>query len=106
MSASRRRSGIARLIVLIGLPLLLLAGIAYFYALTFTGQYGTIARENIAADHASAKRELERLESLLEERQRRNRGLRADSVNIDLLDERARAELGMLRTDEVFLLEE
>ncbi len=104
MSGRGRRTGPARVAVLIGLPLLLVAGIAYFYARSFTGEYGTLARENIAADHASARRELDRLEALLAERQRRNRGLRADSVDLDLLDERARAELGMLRADEVFLL--
>ncbi len=99
-------SRVTRIIVLIGLPLLLAAGIVYFYARTFTGEYGTIAREDITADHAVAQRELKRLEAVLAERKRRNRGLHADSVNLDLLDERARAELGMLRTDEVFLLEE
>jgi len=103
---ARQKIGVARIAVLIGLPLLLAAGIVYFYARSFTGDYGTIAREDITARHASAQRELERVESVLADRQRRNRGLRADSVNLDLLDERARAELGMLRTDEVFLLEE
>lgn len=97
---------IGRIVMLVGLPLLLAAGIAYFYVRSFTGEYGTIAREGVIARHASAQRELDRLEALLEARQARNRGLRADSVDIDLLDERARAELGMLRTDEVFLLED
>ena len=92
--------------MLIGLPLLLLAGAAFFYANSYTGRYGTVARENVAADHATAQRELDRLEAELAERQRRNQGLRGGSVNLDLLDERARAELGMLRRDEVFLLDD
>jgi len=98
--------GIVRIGVLIGLPLLLLAGIGYFYVRTFTGDYGTLAREGLIDRHASAQRELDRLEGMLAERQLRNRGLRADSVDLDLLDERARSELGMLRTDEVFLLKD
>jgi len=100
------RHRLTRLVVLIGLPLLLAAGIAYFYARSYTGEYGTIARDDITARHASAQRKLDRLEAELADHQRRNRGMRADSVNLDLLDERARAELGMLRIDEVFLLEE
>ena len=99
-----RRLG--RIAVLLGLPLALLAGIAYFQARTFTGQYGTLARDGIAARHATAERALERLETELEEKRRRNRGLRIDSVDLDLLDERAREELGLLRDDEVFLIEE
>ena len=98
--------GIARMGMLVGLPLLLAAGIGYFYVRSFTGDYGTIARESVIARHASAQRELDRLEATLAERQLRNRGLRADSVDLDLLDERARSELGMLRTDEVFLLKD
>ncbi len=103
---ARRQNRAVRLAVLIGLPLLLISGIAYFNARMFTGDYGSVARDDVVADHATAQRELDRLEALLADKLRRNRGLRADSVNLDLLDERARAELGMLRTDEVFLLEE
>ena len=98
--------GPGRLALLIGLPLLLAAGTFYFYARTFTGAYGTLERDRIVARHTSAQRELNRLEAVLADRKRRNAGLRVDSVSIDLLDERARAELGMLRTDEVFLVEE
>jgi len=103
---ARRGNRVVRLAVLIGLPLLLIAGIAYFNARTFTGDYGSVSRDGVVATHATAQRELDRLEALLAEKLRRNQGLRADSVNLDLLDERARAELGMLRVDEVFLLEE
>jgi len=103
---ARRGSTLTRIVVLIGLPLLLAAGIAYFYARSFTGEFGAIARDDITARHASAQRELDRLEAILEDSKRRNSGLRAGSVDLDLLDERARAELGMLRIDEVFLLEE
>ena len=103
---ARRGNRVVRLAVLIGLPLLLIAGIAYFNARTFTGAYGSVARDDVVATHATAQRELDRLEALLAEKLRRNQGLRVDSVNLDLLDERARAELGMLRTDEVFLLED
>ena len=103
---ARARTSPGRLALLIGLPLLLAAGSFYFYARTFTGDYGTLARDRVVARHVSTQRELDRLEAILAEKKRRNRGLRADSVNLDLLDERARAELGMLRRDEVFLLEE
>lgn len=103
---ARRQSRAAHIAVLIGLPLLLIAGIAYFNARTFTGDYGSVARDDVVANHATAQRELDRLEALLAEKRHHNAGLRADSVNLDLLDERARAELGMLRSDEVFLLEE
>ena len=103
---ARERSSPGRLALLIGLPLLLAASTFYFYARTFTGEYGTLARDRIVVRHASAQRELDRLENILAQKKRRNRGLRPESVDLDLLDERARAELGMLRTDEVFLLEE
>ncbi len=95
-----------RIVVLIGLPLLLLAGIVYFNAQTFTGRYGKLAREDVGARHQTAQREIDRLDETLSARKSRNEGLRAGSVNLDLLDERARAELGMLRVDEVFLVEE
>lgn len=84
---------------------MLIAGIIYFNVQTLTGQYGTLQRDDIAASHNALEREITQLERTVEARKARNRGLRAGSVDLDLLDERARQELGMIRTDEVFLVD-
>lgn len=103
--AQRRQNRLSRIALLIGLPLMLLVGIAYFYTQTITGDFGTFERESLKARFDTMERDIARTEALVAARRARNSGLRDGSVNLDLLDERARKELGMLRTDEVFLID-
>lgn len=95
-----------RIVVAILLPLLLLGLVAFFVVQTYTGSYGRLALEGSAARKAAAERMVRRVEAEVDAKRRRNEGLRDASVNLDLLDERARIELGMIRNDEVLLVEE
>lgn len=101
-----RVGGFFRAVMLIALPLALIAGILYFYTQSFIGDYGSIAREDALSRLKAAERENQRLQNVMKEKLHRNKGLRQGSVDLDLLDERAREELGLIRADEVFLIEE
>ena len=83
------------------LPLAALA--AYFIHAAIWGHDGYIVLEQRRAEIAAQG---ERLESVRAERERlrdRTRRLRVDSIDLDLLDERARAVLGYARPDEMIL---
>ncbi len=101
-----RMGGFWRGVMLVVLPLALMVGILYFYTQSFIGDYGSIAREDAITRLKLAERENQRLQNVMDEKLKRNKGLRKGSVDLDLLDERAREELGLIRMDEVFLIEE
>ena len=88
----------------LALPAALL-GVLYFFSLQmFTGDYGRIALERADREFAKMEQEIAALEAKETALLARNAGLRAGSINLDLVDERARDVLGMIGRDEVFLI--
>ncbi len=91
-------------LVSLALPAALLCALWFFSLQIFTGNYGRIALDRTERDLAAKEREI----ALLTEQEaaliKRNAGLRAEGLDLDLLDVRARDVLGMIGQDEVFLI--
>jgi cell division protein FtsB len=101
MTGLRKIGGV---FVSLALPVALL-GVLYFFSLQmFTGDYGRIALERADREFATKEREIAALTAQEAALRERNAGLRAESLNLDLVDERARDVLGMIGRDEVFLI--
>lgn len=86
------------------LPLVLLAGVAYFTYHAFQGRYGLVARDEqlalidrLVAQRTDLDREIAAMEG-------RVKGLGEHDLDPDLLQERLRATLGYLKTNEVIIL--
>ncbi len=82
-----------------------LAGTFGFY-LTFAavqGEYGLFNRIQIEADSAVLRAERDRLAANLAEIENRTRRLSDAYLDLDLLDQQARAVLGYVRPDEIIL---
>jgi len=90
--------------VSLALPVALLATLWFFSLQIFTGNYGHIALEKTQREFAAAKRDITKLEEREAALRKRNAGLRADALDLDLLDEQARDVLGMIGREEVFLI--
>ncbi len=67
------------------------------------GEYGLFNRIQIEADTALLVAERDRLQRDLDEIENRTRRLSDDFVDLDLLDQQARAVLGLIRPDEIVL---
>ena len=93
-SATRPGLGI---ITLIGLTILLGA---YFTFAAVQGDYGLFRRVQIKAEAEALRLERDRLAAELAVIQNRTRRLSDAYLDIDLLDERAREVLGLMRPDE------
>jgi len=91
-------------LVSLAVPVALLGALAFFSMQIFTGNFGRIALEKAQRDYAAKEREIAALEAKEVSLRKRNAGLRADALDLDLLDERARDVLGMIGRDEVFLI--
>ncbi len=89
-------------------------GPVLFYALAGTfgtyltfaavqGEYGLFNRIQIEAEITTLSAERDRLARDLAELENRTRRLSDDYIDLDLLDQQARAVLGMLRADEIVL---
>ncbi|MCC6000433.1 MAG: septum formation initiator family protein [Pararhodobacter sp.] len=89
-------------------------GPVMFYALAGTfgsyltfaavqGEYGLFNRIQIEADTAHLRTERDRLARDLAEIENRTRRLSDGYMDLDLLDQQARAVLGMIRPDEILL---
>ena len=82
----------------------LAAGLAaYFAHAAVQGEHGLFARVRVEARTAERREELARIEAEVEARANLVRRLSDDFLDIDLLDERARAVLGTVREGEVVL---
>lgn len=79
----------------------LLAG--YFTFAAVQGNHGLFQRVQIEAELASTRATRDRLARELAEIENRTRRLSDDFLDIDLLDERARDVLGLMRADEIVL---
>ncbi len=99
MFSSSRRATVAPL--LFGVTLIALALLFAFAAIQ--GQFGILRRVQIEAETEALVEERTRLEGEVAELQNLTRRLSDDYLDLDLLDERARDVLGLLRADEVVI---
>lgn len=88
----------------LSVPAILICALAFFTIQIYRGEYGRIALEKAEREHASKLQSVERLEQREASLKQRNRAMRPETLNLDLLDERARDVLGMIGRDEVFLV--
>ena len=93
-------------LVSLALPVALLCALWFFSLQIFTGNYGRIALDRTERDLAAKEREIAQLVEQEAALRKRNAGLRAEALDLDLLDVRARDVLGMIGQDEVFLIKD
>lgn len=93
-----------RFLVSLALPVALLCALWFFSLQIFTGNYGRIALDRTERDFAAKEREIAILTAEEAALRKRNAGLRAEALDLDLLDVRARDVLGMIGREEVFLI--
>lgn len=101
MTLLRRFGGF---LVSLALPVALLCALWFFSLQIFTGNYGRIALDRTEREFTAKEREIAVLVAEEQALRKRNAGLRAEALDLDLLDERARDVLGMIGKDEVFLI--
>jgi cell division protein FtsB len=70
--------------------------ISYFFVNAFTGNHGLRAQQDLDVQYADLSQELEHLKAERAEWQARVKLLKSDSIDPDMLDERARAVLNYL----------
>lgn len=75
----------------------------YFAFAAVQGPSGILRRVQIESETAELQAERDRLKAEVDEMRNLTRRLSDDYLDLDLLDERAREVLGMIRTDEVIL---
>ena len=76
---------------------------SYFTFAAVQGDYGVFRQVEIAAEAEVLRAERDRLAAELAEMENRTRRLSDDYLDIDLLDEQARAVLGYVRADEIVI---
>ena len=94
-----RRSGLAPLATF---TVLLLLGL-YFTFAAVQGDYGLFRRAEIRAQAADLRAELGAVSAEVARMENLTRRLSDDYLDLDLLDERARLVLGMVRADEIVI---
>lgn len=85
-------------------PVLVLAVAAYFAHYALSGDRGLGARERVEARIAQAKTKLAEVTGERERLERRVNALKADHLDPDMLDERAREILNLARPDDVIVV--
>jgi cell division protein FtsB len=78
--------------------------IGYFGVNAYTGNHGLRAKQDLDQQYTALSEELDRLKRERSEWQRRVTLLRSESIDPDMLDERARAVLGYLDRRELTLI--
>ena len=73
----------------------------YFMFAAVQGDFGVFKRAEIEAEASELEQELSKLTAEIAVLENKTRRLSYDYLDIDLLDERARDVLGMVRVDEV-----
>lgn len=76
---------------------------AYFTFAAVQGNHGLLTRVQIEAETESLRSTRDRLAVELARVENRTRRLSDDFLDLDLLDERARIMLGLMRSDEIIL---
>lgn len=100
VSRKRLRSFLTTLALYLGATLL----IGYFGVNAYTGSRGLRAQQDLDHEYAKLARELAQLKAERAYWQRRVTLLRSDSIDPDMLDERARAILNYLHPSELVLI--
>ncbi|MGB8621429.1 MAG: septum formation initiator family protein [Paracoccaceae bacterium] len=75
----------------------------YFTFAAVQGDYGVFRRIQVEAEAKKLRAEHERLSLKLAEMRNKTRRLSDDYLDLDLLDERARKVLGLIRPDEIVI---
>lgn len=101
MVSHRRRRAIVTAIVLYAFAALY---IGYFGVNAFTGRHGLRAQQDLEQQLASMQKELSDLKSEHGLWERRVALLRSDGIDPDMLDERARALIGLADPHDLVLL--
>ena len=96
----RKKSFLRRLI----LPGILSALLLYFALHALSGDYGLIARGRLEADAGKLEQQLDALKQRRRTMERRVVLLRPESLDPDMIDERARDSLNLVHPDEVVIL--
>ena len=78
--------------------------IGYFGVNAYTGNHGLKAQQSLEAQRADLSKQLVRLKAERARWERRVKLLKADQIDPDMLDERARAMLDYVHPNEVTLL--
>jgi cell division protein FtsB len=78
--------------------------IGYFGINAYTGNHGLKAQQSLEAQRADLSKQLVRLKAERARWERRVKLLKADQIDPDMLDERARAMLDYVHPNEVTLL--
>ncbi|WP_282095629.1 FtsB family cell division protein [Epibacterium ulvae] len=76
---------------------------AYFTFAAVQGDFGLFRRVEIEAEAAALQQDLDQLSDNIQEMENLTRRLSDDFLDLDLLDEQARAVLGLLRADELVI---
>lgn len=75
----------------------------YFTFAAVQGDYGLFRRIEVAAEAEALSRDLERLQARIAVMENLTRRLSDAYLDLDLLDQQARAVLGLLRSDEIVI---
>lgn len=75
----------------------------YFSVAAVAGDYGVFRRADIEAEAAALKKELKAVTVEVDKMENLTRRLSDEYLDLDLLDERARDVLGVMRADEIVI---
>lgn len=99
MSGTRRRPALG-----VGLYLLLAAGLGFYFTFAAVqGDFGVFRRVQASAEKEALTAERDRLKIEVARMENLTRRLSDDYLDLDLLDERARDVLGLIRADEIVI---
>ncbi|MCX5480080.1 septum formation initiator family protein [Kaistia geumhonensis] len=100
MTTRQRRNSRRRKLLL---PLGAVAVMAYFGYHSFNGDYGIWSRDRMNREAIGLEAELQSLKAQRLALQERSRLLRPESLDPDMIDERARSNLNVLKPDELVI---
>lgn len=82
---------------------LMVLGTGYFLYAGLEGDYGKFRQMQILAQHKTLEKEMTLAQAERRDVENRVRRLSEDYLDLDLLDERARRVLGLMRADEIVI---
>jgi cell division protein FtsB len=85
-------------------PTLAVSVFAYFAYHAIEGDRGLLAWMQLTQDVAASQAELDKVTHVREELDHQTSLMRSDAIDPDMLDEKARAVLGIVRKDEVIIV--
>ncbi len=86
------------------IPVCSLAALGYFGFHAIVGEYGITGREHIDGEVANLQQELKKVSGERKALEKRVSLLRPESLNADMIDERARESLNMANSNELVIL--